>query len=183
VRYYTPVKRSLFISVSYFSLLLCLATAGLWVRSHFATDMVQWASEGKAQLIGTPTGTLAYLSTTDKLAGKPRLGFIYSSSDIKRDFLTLKLARSVSFLGFGFAWNSPWADGGSLTLVHAPFWFVLILTSILPILRVRRELIDRRRRQWLASNRCGHCGYDLRGSPDRCPECGNTPQNMVSRSN
>lgn len=53
-----------------------------------------------------------------------------------------------------------------------PYWFVMALSSVLPLLWVRRRLI--RRRQWSRLNQglCTMCGYDLRASPERCPECG-----------
>jgi hypothetical protein len=38
-----------------------------------------------------------------------------------------------------------------------------------PLLWARGRL---RRRRWRKQGRCRHCGYDLRGSPERCPECG-----------
>jgi hypothetical protein len=55
---------------------------------------------------------------------------------------------------------------------HIPYWFLLLVFGCggLPlILRVRSE---RRRRRRLRENRCLACGYDLRGSSERCPECG-----------
>ena len=54
--------------------------------------------------------------------------------------------------------------------VGIPFWLIVIL-CLLPIIWLQLRPAMRRRRR-LRANRCIACGYDLRGSTERCPECG-----------
>jgi hypothetical protein len=55
--------------------------------------------------------------------------------------------------------------------LEVPYWTLALVTAVLPVafvtLRVTRWLTRYRGRA-----RCPLCGYDLRASPDRCPECG-----------
>jgi hypothetical protein len=59
-------------------------------------------------------------------------------------------------------------------LYHAigfPHWFLLPFFAAMPLMGLRRTWIRRRRARM---GLCVKCGYDLRASPDRCPECGAT---------
>ena len=82
--------------------------------------------------------------------------------------------------GFYYGWGY-WEDPnppagppkyGSMRFVVVPAWAVALLLAVLPAVAARRELrlsLGRRRR---AERQCERCGYDLRATPDRCPECG-----------
>jgi hypothetical protein len=60
-------------------------------------------------------------------------------------------------------------------IVHAfrnlwvPLWLIAAASAVLPATWVRRRLIPARRAN---AGLCPSCGYDLRASPERCPECG-----------
>ncbi|MFI5380142.1 MAG: hypothetical protein ACHRHE_12655 [Tepidisphaerales bacterium] len=57
--------------------------------------------------------------------------------------------------------------------VTVPHWFLILLTLAFPASVYWRARRKRRRKQRrIALGLCPMCGYDLRASPDRCPECG-----------
>ena len=54
--------------------------------------------------------------------------------------------------------------------VRVPDWAVVLAAAVLPVATLRRRFREQR-----AIGHCRHCGYDLRATPGRCPECGNVP--------
>jgi hypothetical protein len=58
-------------------------------------------------------------------------------------------------------------DGNWLLVI--PLWFIAGILAILP---VKRFVGYRKRVRQLAIGHCRVCGYDLRASKERCPECG-----------
>jgi hypothetical protein len=55
-----------------------------------------------------------------------------------------------------------------------PFEIAIGVCAFLPILRIW-SVLRRRRLNSLQNGHCASCGYDLRATHDRCPECGTIP--------
>jgi hypothetical protein len=54
-----------------------------------------------------------------------------------------------------------------------PDAFIILILATWPALRFIRQ---RRRAQLIAAGHCLTCGYDLRATPNQCPECGRVPR-------
>ena len=52
--------------------------------------------------------------------------------------------------------------------IGVPYWFLALLTAILPTI----WFIRHRRERLILAGKCKSCGYDLRFISDKCPECG-----------
>lgn len=57
--------------------------------------------------------------------------------------------------------------------IVAMFLWPLAAAAFAPL--YYRQLAARRRERWRRTGRCRECGYDLRGIPTRCSECGSPP--------
>jgi hypothetical protein len=186
------LRRRLFDFLTILSLLLCLATAALWVRSYWACYKLTYVrpdSQNRAEFIwmGTNYGELSLGSTHQPMGlstdVKRQWGIQALASDPRtyeadtKALRTRNLGQSASAMGFGYVdYGKP--TSFAIRAIWFPHWFPALLFAILPALRLRSILRTRRRH---LAGLCPHCGYDLRATPDRCPECGHVPKALAGR--
>jgi hypothetical protein len=87
-------------------------------------------------------------------------------------------------LGFGLLHGVPldmYADRAITrrTAVAIPWW---LITTTLAFLWVRLHLNALAQRRREKNNCCPSCGYDLRATPEKCPECGHVPAGASHRT-
>jgi hypothetical protein len=66
-----------------------------------------------------------------------------------------------------------WHRRLDVTLWSERYPRLVLMTLGVPVMNVAAAVVGRRRRHTRrAAGRCVRCNYDLRATPDRCPECG-----------
>jgi hypothetical protein len=153
------------------SVLLFVATVVSWARTRGTIEWVEYARADRwFRLVVRPSGV--FLSTA--ASAQPETGFSVGRHQLQfTDFLA-----SPSFNHFlGFSMGTFGWDAETVTYLLIPYWFAALATTILPGLWALRWWGRRHAR---VVGLCRSCGYDLRATPDRCPECGEVPSGHAS---
>ena len=147
-------------ALTIFSLVGLVGSAGLWGVSYISvalfwvalpTDFGAWADRGSLQVhkITLPQQAIQTFGIADGIS--------------------FQYGRRLTNLTIGWRWQPQYQADNSGWIIYVPLYLpVLFFGGWLAYLLL--PLHRRRRRRKLGL--CVGCGYDLRGSSEKCPECG-----------
>lgn len=174
------------------SLLLFIASVMVWIRSDFELDQFTFIWNK------SPNAFASLQVQWD--VGRLQLNFdkyrSAQSAQIRWDYWPaigtnrISHARVMIFIPM---WNTSWFEfthanfpshSGNFQresyVFIGPLWGITLILCLLPLLLTVQTV---RRRKLARRGLCRHCGYDLRATPDRCPECGTIPPKKEMISN
>jgi hypothetical protein len=163
----------LFTTLSALSLLPFAAVVVMWVRSYIWWDGVTYQHGLRDFMIVSDAGAVLVLSTrydSDpeykwRVTSGPA-GVSYEAAGRQRDE---GLMTHLFRVGWDSATGSFWGMGYKRSLLSFGYAYAAILALATAVFSLI-GYVRRRRRH--SPNLCARCGYDLRATPGRCPECG-----------
>jgi hypothetical protein len=189
--------RWIFNGLTVLSLVLCVATVVLWVRTRYRDEGLMYHSHwfmagrwvGWTHYVTSTRGCITLFLETDtvdishadtikhmiaeRYAWRPRGIHLFSERKM-RDIFPAHHKSEMQRLGFEYHVQG-WTRGGARDVVYRgtfisfPDWLAIALFGVVWSPWV---FIWRRKRRRRARGMCMSCGYDLRATPERCPECG-----------
>jgi hypothetical protein len=194
------MRRRLLNLLTALSLLLCVGVGVLWVRSYWRMDQAFVARNGRLVWVGSLRGRVDFVCVNGwpGVVG-PRWHASASGRYMIEPVLAGRTPSTWRRLGVALErgtavtptdadgrayWNPPlyiprvvrsWSGVLAYRSVDLPWFGIAAVTAVLPATQVvplGRRLRGRRRS---SRGLCPGCGYDLRATPGRCPECGGVP--------
>jgi hypothetical protein len=168
------LARRLFALCSAASLVILLAAVTFAVRGVWRSEWVGHSGDAGIVVVASGGSTASFNYWDDvetapigwNAGSVPRGGPYWSPlPDGVPDWLGLSLytGRTDPSTRSRFGGNRPYV------VLVLPHWMAALAAAVLPAAWFRRRL---RRWRQRAPGLCRACGYDLRASPGRCPECG-----------
>jgi hypothetical protein len=167
------IRRARFVITS---AMLMLASLSVWIRGHYHFESIRRDSPRHLWLMtNRPRGI--YLASGENFANPPvHANFAFHSTPMPA---SEKVALSDFRKWYGIDYGHFQATAVDrpnskimVSFVLVPHWLPTALCAMLMLLAFRRLEKQRKRAQ---QGMCRECGYDLRATPDRCPEGGAIP--------
>jgi hypothetical protein len=176
------LRKWVFSFLAALSSLMFIATIAIWVQSE--QDYYDFAMNSRYNFLiesMSDEGRIRFALTIGLVSGDlgpptpwQRISNAYMRPGIHGDPQNgLVSVRWVSFQRY----SQPGYMIGYALVIR--LWIVALTTSVLPLIWLQKRIVNRRREM---TGFCRNCGYDLRATPDRCPECGTIPLKMGTTS-
>jgi hypothetical protein len=166
--------RRLFGLLSALSLLLCVGTCALWVRSKWDRnpqfDNWTFTTADSEYLVVVHSGR--FFIDRQPSEHYDVTGFLEDFKGWTHHGLDPNLSRSSLWFGYG---EFVTKTGTIAWAIAVPCWSMAGIFSVLPAIWIKRHWWRRGR----IPGMCRRCGYDLRATLDQCPECGAMPEAKV----
>jgi hypothetical protein len=171
--------RWLFNAAGAAALLFAAAAVAMWVRCYWATDSVWMRCGGITATVMTARNGCLLHCTGGGDVERPGRHWYRDSTEpsdmIRGNWGFWTLSKPHVLLGV-ITWGrfSGASEWGMSILI--PYWLLACVAAAAgagPLMIARRLHRRERRRR---AGQCVRCGYDLRATPDRCPECGTNPR-------
>ena len=138
------------------SSLICGAATVLWIRSYFTADFVPFGRGRFNQVVVSRGGIELDLGFRSIPRDRPDPKSHWTKSPP-----TYNAAR------FRYVTRAPSGFFPAQTSVSVPLWVIALASALVTAATAARKAF-----KLVAAGKCRCCGYDLRASKERCPECG-----------
>jgi len=177
------LRRILFALVSAVSLLLCFIAVCMWAQLLHGRGALRCGRGNTEYIVRLQCDAGIMLQ---RMAWKRPLSTVYRTTSlplirtgvVNFTFCPGGRTSDKKLIGFEIIRRENCAPDGSVAMfehrVIIPFWAAALLAAIAPFFQFIALAGAYRRCCRLKHNLCGVCGYDLRASKDRCPECGSS---------
>ncbi|HEY2586610.1 MAG TPA: hypothetical protein VGI81_12675 [Tepidisphaeraceae bacterium] len=166
------MSRRTFTVLSAASLVGCVAIVVLWQRSYRGCDVLIGQHGPGGHVTCTSEFGQVVFEVEGRQRGQVEPGWSYFQKSLPRRFRR----HQEDVAGFA-AWRGTVRHyvlllPSPLWGVAVPHWFLFLCTAALPATTGVRWSARRVARARVRRGLCARCGYDLRASAGRCPECG-----------